>query len=127
MFLSEHIYLSNHHFQMLTLGGGSQGQATVNRKRLLSGWLFVLGTTLLNGALDLMIVIVYHGYVRQQFGKDSQQDEEYFQLLWFEGEIFVLIALNICGQDSGFPQSWKVRESHGKICGHGKSGKSQGK
>ena len=21
---------------------------------------------------------------------------------------------------SGFPQSWKVRESHGKNCGHGK-------
>ena len=70
---------------MLTLGGGSQGQQTVNRKRLLSGWLFVLGTTLLNGALDLLIVIGYHGYVRRQFGKDSQQDEEYFQLMWFEG------------------------------------------
>ena len=28
---------------------------------------------------------------------------------------------------SGFPQSWKVRESHGKIYGHGKSWKSHGK
>ena len=27
----------------------------------------------------------------------------------------------------GFPQSWKVRESHGKISGHGKSWKSHGK
>ena len=28
---------------------------------------------------------------------------------------------------TGFPQSWKVRESHGKNCGHGKSWKSHGK
>ena len=31
------------------------------------------------------------------------------------------------GGHSGFPQTWKVRESHGKICGYGKSWKSHEK
>ena len=40
---------------------------------------------------------------------------------------FLNNPLSDISRKSGFPQSWKVRESHGKICGHGKSWKSHGK
>ena len=65
-------------------------------------------------------------------GKIKGLEGLYFTLLkavegCLEGQMRTLIELHTGFPPPEFQQSWKVRESHGKMCGHGKSWKSHGK
>ena len=62
----------------------------------------------------------------------SGSSEGYMDFLWHSAlfSLFVITGISTSLSQlwqAGFPQSLKVRESHGKLFGHGKSWKSHGK